>query len=466
MRNGKHLGELEARRRRRSQVLLALLAVVAVAIGGGYVLYERPWKDDRRHGDLIVQPEPPAVSFAPALGPASDSAPAPSPSALSAALAPALRNPSLGLFSGSITDGPTGKVLWSAAPERPMLPASVTKILTAAAALTALPADHRVTTKVVQGGPGEIVLVGGGDATLTAQPPGVNGSFPGAARIDDLVQQLRKAGTPVTSILIDTSLYSGPAMARGWLPEDVAAGFITPVEALMLDAGRIRPHQDVSPRSHTPALDAGRALAAGLGVNPAAVRPGRAAPDAVQLAAVQSAPLRVRLGQMMDHSDNILAETIGREIAQVSSNEMSFAGAFSAIKGVLAQAGFDMAGVMLADTSGMSLDNRIPARLLDRVMAVSAGPNNAKLRPMLDFLPVAGATGTLAERYGGPHRAGAGWVRAKTGTLTQASALTGYVLDDSGRVLTFSLMTNDRPPEAARAALDAIAVTLRGCGCL
>ena len=78
---------------------------------------------------------------------------------------------------------------------------------------------------------------------------------------------------------------------------------------------------------------------------------------------------------------------------------------------------------------------------------------------------VAGATGTLSERYASTNRDGAGWVRAKTGTLSQASGLTGFVVDTDGRVLTFALLSNDRSPGESRPALDAVAATLRGCGC-
>jgi len=80
-------------------------------------------------------------------------------------------------------------------------------------------------------------------------------------------------------------------------------------------------------------------------------------------------------------------------------------------------------------------------------------------------LLVAGATGTLSERYASTNRDGAGWVRAKTGTLSQASGLTGFVVDTDGRVLTFALLSNDRSPGESRPALDAVAATLRGCGC-
>src|SRR5699024_9055716 len=128
-------------------------------------------------------------------------------------------------------------------------------------------------------------------------------------------------------------------------------------------------------------------------------------------------------------------------------------------------AGFDLTGVELHDSSGMSVDNRIPARMLDELLSAAAGPGQPRLRPLLDSLPVAAGTGTLADRYETGARAGAGWVRAKTGTLSGVSTLAGVVTDVDGRVLAFALMSGGTPPADARPALDAITAELRGCGC-
>ena len=57
-------------------------------------------------------------------------------------------------------------------PGKPLIPASNAKILTAVAALLGMPADRRLTTKVVAGADGQVILVGAGDPTLSAQPPG------------------------------------------------------------------------------------------------------------------------------------------------------------------------------------------------------------------------------------------------------------------------------------------------------
>lgn len=476
-------------------VLMGIATVVAVTL--------KPWTPEFRHGGLTIAGPPAPVRPSPRVAPAPDNAPAPTAAGLAAALAPVVGNPDLGAFSGSVTDAATQTVLWSADENKAAIPSSTAKILTTAAALLTLPPDHRVHTRVVTGtNPKEIVLVAGGDPTLTAVPDG-KGYYPNGPRLADLADRLRAAGVSADTILVDTSLYSGPTMARGWDPADIGGGSIAPIEPVMLDGGRIDPPTEYSPRSTTPALDAGRALAGMLGLDPARVRAGTAPANATELASVASAPLRDRLHDMMVYSDNVLAETVGREIAVATGRPASFDGAVQAVTGQLRDAGFDMTGVSMYDASGLSTDDRVPARLLDRIVATAAsadareeaerstarptqpppwapralsGPASTTqpetnddlsttLAPLLDHLPVAGGTGSLTNRFVTRDRAGAGWVRAKTGTLSVASTLVGYVLDSDGRVLTFALMSNDRPPEVSRPALDAVAATLRNCGC-
>lgn len=471
-------------------VAVLVATVVAVVVATVALVTVRPWTEEFRHGGLTIAAPPAPVKPFPQLSPAAPTAPEPSRSGLANALAQVAKSPDLGSFAGSVSDPDTRDTLWSVDADKPMIPASTLKVMTAAAALLVLPPDHRVTTRVVAGtAPGEVVLVGGGDPTLTAQADG-KGYYPDGPKLSDLVAQVRASGHPVDSVVVDTSLYSGPAWPAGWDPIDIAGGSWAPIEPLMIDGGRLDPLVEYSPRSATPALDAGRRLALELGADPAKVRLGQAPAGAAELAHVDSAQLRDRLRDMMIHSDDVLAETIGREIAAATGGEQSFAGAAGATLTALRAAGFDTAGVTLIDNSGLSTDDRVPARLLDRILAQAAAspqPENSgstgtavpsvvatgdsatvasPLAPLLDYLPVAGGTGSLAVRFvnGGEH-AGAGWVRAKTGTLSVSSALAGYVLDRDGRVMTFALMSNDRPPEASRPALDAVAATLRNCGC-
>lgn len=463
----KKIGALAGRRRRNVRILTSLATVATVAVAALVIVLVQRDAPAASAGNAATTSERPApVTATPQVAPVPDDAPMPTPEALGAVLAPLVSNPALGAFTGVVADAATGATLWSQNPDTPMTPASTAKILTAAAAMLTLSPDHRVETRVVQGSrPGELVLVGGGDPTLTAQPPGQPGYYPDAPRISDLAEQIRGAGAEVDSIVVDASAFTGPTMAQGWMSEDIAAGYIAPTESLMLDGARRNPLVDESPRSATPALDTGRALAQALGIDPGRVAAGRAEADAAAVASVSSAPLRERLGVMMRRSDNVLAETIAREVAVAMNADPSFAGATASITQALYEAGFETDGLTLHDGSGLSVDDRVPARLQADVLAAAAGDTKPQLRPMLDDLPVAGATGTLSDRYASGERTGAGWVRAKTGTLSVASALSGYVVDVDGRVLTFALMSNDRPPEVSRPALDAVASALRLCGC-
>ena len=462
----KKIGSLEERKRRTVRILLAVCVVAVVAIAAVLVVALGTSEEPTQNAIVTTSPQPSPVTPSPQVVPVPADAPIPSEAGIAAAIGPAVANPDLGKFTGVVADALTGQVLWSADPSTPMTPASTTKVLTAAAALLALPLDHRLSTTVVQGAaPGQLVLVGGGDPTLTATPKGQSGYYANAAHIADLVDQIKASGTPVDSIVVDSGLFKGDTMAKGWFPADIAAGYITPIESVMIEGGRFDGSMDESPRSETPALDAGKVLAQALGVDVAKVSAGTAPAGAKAIASVQSAPLSDRLIQMMEHSDNVLAETIGREVAIASGTEASFAGAVEGTAKTLRAAGFDYTGVTLFDSSGLAVDDLIPAEVLDRVMTAAAGDGDPKLRPLLDYLPVAGGTGSLSDRYASGNRTGAGWVRAKTGTLSTASALSGFVVDQNGRVLTFALMSNDRPPEVSRPALDAIAGALRNCGC-
>ncbi len=449
-------------RRRRLRILATVVAVLVVAAAGVVA-----WRVAETGGGAAGATEPPPalITAKPQISPVPPDAPIPTPQGMDASLAGALGNPALGDLTGVISDAETGEVLWSKDPARPRTPASVTKLLTASAALLTLPRDQRITTTVVQGADGRVVLVGGGDPTLTAQPAGSEGYYADAPHIADLAEQVRASGVPVTGVDVDVDLYPGPRLAQGWFEPDIAGGNIIPMQPVALDGGRKDITEPDSPRSATPALDAGRALAAALDADPAAVRTASAPPQARRIASVQSAPMVELIRQTLVHSDNVLAEALGRQVALATGNEPSFAGTATAVESVLRGAGFDLTGVELHDSSGMSVDNRIPARLLDELLAGAAGAGHPRLRPLLDSLAVAAGTGTLADRYEDGARAGAGWVRAKTGTLSGVSTLAGVVTDVDGRVLAFALMSGGTPPADARPALDAITAELRGCGC-
>ncbi|WP_461027603.1 D-alanyl-D-alanine carboxypeptidase, partial [Streptomyces sparsus] len=104
---------------------------------------------------------------------------------------------------------------------------------------------------------------------------------------------------------------------------------------------------------------------------------------------------------------------------------------------------------------------------LTALLAEAADPEHPELRPLLTGLPVAGFNGTLGRRYASAESAaGAGLVRAKTGTLTGVNSLAGTVVDADGRLLAFAfLTTGTTDPYGAQAVLDRLAATVAGCGC-
>jgi len=452
--------------RRSTHVVVgvAVLLLVAAVVAAAAVLGNGNSTSDAQ----AVKPAPAAATASPGIVPVADSATKPTPDRLAATLAPLVADPNLGALTGRITDAVTGAQLWAQGADVPMQPASTNKVLTTAAALLALDRDARLTTRVMASGqPGVVVLKGGGDPTLSAAPAGQDTWYRDAARISDLADQVRRSGIFVTTVQVDVGAFSGPTMAPGWDPADIDGGDIAPMEAVMLDGGRTQPVSVDSARSTTPALDAGRALAVALKVDPAKVTVLPAGtPSGQEIASVQSPPLIERLRQMMNESDNVMAESIGREVAAEQNRPQSFDGAVQAVLGQLDKAKIDTGNARLLDSSGLSVHDRLTAETLDGVVNAAAGTDQPKLRPLLDVLPIAGGSGTLSNRYldtdGG--RAAAGYLRAKTGSLTGTNALAGIVTDASGRVLTFAFISNNAGP-TGRTAIDALAAVLRSCGC-
>ncbi|WP_235079612.1 D-alanyl-D-alanine carboxypeptidase/D-alanyl-D-alanine endopeptidase [Amycolatopsis orientalis] len=459
---------------RRKALVLALVVLLLLAAAGGASAVPAvsnrlglPWAPNAPKGSA---PDPVDASLA--LHGPDTSGQGPSANGVAAKLSGPAGSPALSQLTGSVIDPASGTVLWDHASNTPLTPASTTKILTVAAALLAMEPTKRISTKIVQGAqPGTVVIVGGGDPSLTALPVGTDSPlYPGAAHVDDLVNQAKKAGVDIKKVQLDASAYSGPNTAPGWEPGDAPSLYGAPIVPAMTDGGRGNPNVDETMRSANPGTALTQLVAEKLGASPAG--PAKAPEGAKVLGEVQSAPLPDLAYALLQISDNVLADALGRQVAMATGGEASFAGAAAAVKKVLADHGFDVNGLQLFDTSGLSNQNKVPARLLAQVLAAAAGPdgkdpNTPKLRPLLAGLPVAGSPeGTLHGRYHSAEtQGGKGWVRAKTGTLTGVNTLAGYVLDSDNRVLAFAFMSNGSEKNSGQAALDVLATALRGCGC-
>ena len=462
------------KKRRRGKLLLigglVLLVVVALGIAATMPKVSNrlglPWAPNAPKGDM---PEPVAVTRV-LQGP-NTSGQAPTAGGVSAVLAGPAGNSALAQLTGSVIDPATGTELWDKGAGKSVTPASTTKVLIAAAALLSLDHNMRLSTKIVQGAdPSTVILVGGGDTTLTGLPLGTESPlYPGAAHLDDLVAQVKKAVPNVKKVQVDLTLFKGATTAPGWEAGDAPSTFATQMAPVMADGGR----QNAKDNDSMRVANAGSAVAATIAskLNASAGGQATAPKGAKVLGEVKSAPLTELVADTLELSDDTLAEAIVRQVALANGEEASYAGGAKAALKVLKAHGFDVAGVELSDGSGISMLNRIPARLLTQVLAAAAAPDGKnpetpKLRPMLEGLPVAGGTGTLEPRFGkGSATEGKGWVRAKTGTLSGVNTLAGVVLDKDGRVLAFALMSEGSDKDPGRDGLDVVAAALHQCGC-
>ena len=420
-------------------------------------------------------------------GAGTQAGPLPTASGLRTALAGPLSAPALGpQVSALVADPVTGRVLLSENGSRPMTPASTTKLATGLAALAVLGQNARFTTKVVRGAtPGSIILVGGGDPTLAVnQFPAQD--YPQPATLASLAAQtaraLKSQGRTTVSVGYDTSLYTGATMAPGWPRSYITTGNVTPIASLEVDQGRLRPAgapedsddpYNLRPRSTDPAGVAAASFAALLaadGIRVTGSPVAQTAPaHAAGIASVSSPPLSAIVDQMLEESNNVIAEDLARQVALAAGRPASFSGAAAAVIGELRRLGVGT-GLRLVDGSGLSPQDAISPATLVKVVELATA--DARVRGVLAGLPVAGFSGTLSAGqsvFSGIGGAALGSVRAKTGNLGTVTDLAGLVTDKNGRTLVFAFMADQIPAagmlQAAANAIDEAAVALANCGC-
>ncbi|GHI05930.1 D-alanyl-D-alanine carboxypeptidase [Streptomyces cellostaticus] len=387
----------------------------------------------------------------------------PAAKALADVIGPLLDASALGgSHTAAVVDVTTGKRLYGTDAGKALAPASTTKIATAVAALSALGPDHRFTTRAaLEPDTGELVLVGGGDPTLTARK-----STEGWASLRTLAAgtaaALKKRHIHKITLSYDTTLYSGPALH----PIGVN-GNLAPVSALIADEGRTDGSiSGPATRVSDPAADAAGKFAGFLrdaGIETTPPGPSKATSRATTLATVSSPPLSALVERMLTNSDNDIAEALARQTALAGGEPADFGGGAKAVAMQLGKLGLPMSGASFHDGSGLSRDDRLTADLLTALLVKAGDPARPGLRPVLTGLPVAGFTGTLTSRY---TDGAAGVVRAKTGTLTGVNTLAGTVVDQDGHLLAFAfLASGTTDPLEAQTALDRTATALAGCGC-
>lgn len=372
-----------------------------------------------------------------------------------------------------------GDVVWQQG-QGAAIPASTTKILTAAAALATLGPEHTFTTSVVAGQGDRVVLVGGGDPLLARVPTGsvtnpdegFEATYPVRADVTTLAARTAEAlaaeGRRQVRVVYDDTLFPGPRTSPTWKPSYVSDGVVAPVSALWADAGR--PDEGDLPAAD-PARDAAATFAAALRTRGIEVlgrpqpRKGQAPTGAV-LAEVEGAPVREIVEWLLARSDNDASEALARHIGLARTGSASFDGASRGILEALRELGVDTTGVRLYDGSGLSRDNRIPPAALVQTLALAADPARPELASLLAGMPVSGFSGSLAGRFDQAPERALGRVRAKTGTLDGVLSLAGVVTGRSGTPMLFVVMADRVAHDwLARYAVDDAVGALATCEC-
>jgi D-alanyl-D-alanine carboxypeptidase/D-alanyl-D-alanine-endopeptidase (penicillin-binding protein 4) len=345
------------------------------------------------------------------------------------------------------------------------------KVLTAAAALAVFEPGDRFATRVVRGAePGSVVLVGGGDVTLSRTPSGSETAYPGAAHLDDLARQVREAwaadpsNPPLTKLVLDSSLFGGETWHPSWDPVVRGEGFMPHLTALMVDGDREDPYANVSPRGTDPVGRAGEAFAAALG-GVSVVERGTAPAGAAELGRVWSPTVAQLVDKSMVVSDNTVAEMLARLVAIRLETGNDFAAIDPAVRRALEEYGIARGGIRVVDGSGLSPDNAVPPAYLTRLFA-KIDAREGHLGAILDGLPVSGQKGSLSysDRFAGENAVAHGAVLAKTGWITTGYTLSGVIRAQDGTTLTFAIYALGDVTAAAKQAIDTLATGFYRCG--
>jgi D-alanyl-D-alanine carboxypeptidase/D-alanyl-D-alanine-endopeptidase (penicillin-binding protein 4) len=152
-------------------------------------------------------------------------------------------------------------------------------------------------------------------------------------------------------------------------------------------------------------------------------------------------------------SQNLHAELLERVLGRLEGQDGSIAQGARVVRQFLVSAGVDPGDFLFYDGSGLSPADLITPRAATTLLAFAARQPWGEL--YRSSLPIGGVDGSLAGRFAGELK---GKVFAKTGTLSEVNALSGYMTTASGKTLVFSVLCNDRQPagDAARVAVDKI----------
>jgi serine-type D-Ala-D-Ala carboxypeptidase/endopeptidase (penicillin-binding protein 4) len=325
--------------------------------------------------------------------------------------------------------------------------ASNTKLFTTATALHRLGGGGRIVTRVKHRGgigqrgvlSGDLYLIGGGDPALDA------------AGLAELARELHSGGLRRVKgkLFADDSVFDRRRGVpdSGWGPSP----YIRPLSGLVYDG---------STYSGDPAKAAGQAFKQAL--KRAGVRvkgkvklgklPGKPR-EREALAETESPAISSLAASTNKPSNNFFAEMLLKRLWATPGRQGTTSGGTKAVQRFARSQG---SGIKARDGSGLTANNKSSPREVGTLLAKMR--SHRESGEFFNSLAIAGKEGTLGSRMGGT--AAAGRCRAKTGTISGVSALSGYC-GKGKRTVVFSLLMNGvGSSDAARSVQDRMAAEI------
>ena len=276
---------------------------------------------------------------------------------------------------------------------------------------------------------------------VTRMPPGRQGApeAQGMLRIYGSLP-VGGAGTHLAIALQDPALYASDALRAALVTAGVSVtGTVSSMHRESADT------QSFSAETHLPVIL--HPLAPGA----TSLSPAAAAPTARVVATRQSVPLGEIVTVTNKVSQNLHAELLLRLLGRAEGDDGSAAQGARVVRSFLTtQAGVSADDFLLHDGSGLSTADLVTPRALTSLLRYSTTqPWGPVLR---NSLPASGVDGTLSGRFPTLRNR----VQAKTGTLGEVDALSGFLITNSGRPVIFSILCNNYPGPGSRALIDAL----------
>ena len=326
----------------------------------------------------------------------------------------------------------------------PLLPASNMKIVVAMVALDVLTPEFVFSTSLVgrvngNAVEGDAYLIGGGDPLLVTSNYPATEPYPtfNFTRLENLFDAISSQGiTQIQgSVIGDESRYDSerftPSLGLGIKGTEVG-----PLGALMVNDGVITGNP-IKPDN--PALGAATEFTNTLQNNGISVsgapRVGTAPQELTVIAKIDSLPLADIVAEMLTNSDNNTAELLVKELGFASTGVGTREAGLEVMKAKLVEWGIPLDALTFVDGSGLDRGNRLTCSALSALLARDGGFGPTGLG-----LAIAGQTGTLRDVLG--DSLGAGKLRGKTGTLTGAKSLSGFVPYSADQASSFALIIN------------------------